>query len=68
MYALENDLVAGTPPAHLKRVLDEVSPIYRERLWPIHDALNRKSIEKWQTAMARSQRRPGIAMQRVKRG
>jgi hypothetical protein len=53
MYALENDLVAGTPPAQLKRVLDDVSPIYRERLWPIHDSLNRKSIEEWQAAVAR---------------
>ncbi len=53
MYALENDLVAGTPPAQLKRVLDDVSPIYRDRLWPIHDSLNRKSIEEWQAAVAR---------------
>lgn len=53
MYALENDVVAGTPPAQLKGVLDDVSPIYRERLWPIHDSRNRKAIEEWQTAVAR---------------
>jgi hypothetical protein len=53
MYALENDVVAGTPPAHLKRVLDDVSPIYRERLWPIHDSRNRTSIAQWQAAVAR---------------
>lgn len=53
MYALENDLVAGTPPAQLKHVLDDVSPIYRERLWPIHDTQNRKSIVGWQAATER---------------
>jgi hypothetical protein len=53
MYALENDLVAGTPPPQLKRVLDDASPIYRERLWPIHDAVNRKSIGEWQAAVGR---------------
>lgn len=53
MYALENDVVAGTPPAPLKRVLDDVSPIYRERLWPIHDARNRTSIQEWQAALSR---------------
>lgn len=53
MYTLENDIVAGTPPAQLKRLLDDVSPIYRERLWPIHDASNRTCIEAWQAAIAR---------------
>jgi hypothetical protein len=53
MYALENDIVAGTPPAQLKRVLDDVAQIYRDRLWPIHDSRNRKSIEAWQAAVAR---------------
>lgn len=53
MSALENDLVAGTPPAQLKHVLDDVSPIYRERLWPIHDTVNRTSIEEWKAAVAR---------------
>jgi hypothetical protein len=53
MSALENDIVAGTPPAQVKRVLDDVSPIYRARLWPIHDARNRTSIEEWQAAVSR---------------
>ncbi len=42
-------LVAETGTVAL---LDDVLPIYRERLWPIHGSLSRESIGEWQAAVA----------------
>ncbi len=52
LNTVENALAAGVPPVRLKLVLDDVSPIYRKALWPIHDALNGQCIGQWKTALS----------------
>lgn len=52
MNALDNALADGVPPSRLKTVLDAVSSIYRETLWPIHDSLNRNRIARWRAELA----------------
>ncbi len=49
---IENALADGAPPDDLKRILASVAPIYRNRLWPAHDRLNRRRIEQWRQSLA----------------